>query len=211
MYSPTTPDLRVTRKSNLAGEERKSEKGDEALGAPSAGGELGCWRDTGAAGRIGRRWVAQRLSDGLGFIDSSLLLMHRFPFEGSQARQEERDRERKSHLGVATSSGKQGDRCSAVGDNHGALTSSKTNWYGVHHPRSTPFVHPFSYPAPFSSSLLFLSLTCPHMPFFWESSKCGCYVKNPEQYGTHAAHGVFQELDVNLGNRMHIYLCMFLW
>lgn len=68
---------------NLGGEERKSEKGDEALGAPSAGGELGCWHDTGAAGRIGCRWVAQRLSDGLGSIDSSLLLMHRFPFEGS--------------------------------------------------------------------------------------------------------------------------------
>lgn len=38
MYSPTTLNLRVTRKSNLAFEERKSEKGDEALGAPSAGG-----------------------------------------------------------------------------------------------------------------------------------------------------------------------------
>ena len=40
---------------------------------------------------------------------------------------------------MATSSGKQGDRCAAVGDNHGALTSSKTNWYGFNHPRSTPF------------------------------------------------------------------------
>lgn len=61
-----------------------------------------------------------------------------------------------------------------------------------------------------SSSILllapFLSLTCPHMPIFWESSKCGCYVKNPEQYGTHGAHGAFQELDVNLGNRMHIHV-----